>query len=70
VQCTMLAGSSLSLHTVPIAKILSVKKDGGLLTHGIFVPRNCDAGILTFGLRGVAFDAGPLTRGKLTHGDF
>ena len=43
---------------------------GGVMTHGMFVPRNYDAGILTFGLRGVAFDAGPLTRVNLTQGDF
>ena len=30
----------------------------GLMTHGTFNARNCDAGILTPGLRGVALDAG------------
>ena len=42
----------------------------GLVTHKMFVPRNYDVGILTFGLGGVAFDAGSLTRGHLTQGDF
>ena len=37
----------------------------GLATHGMFVPQNCDR-ILTLGLRGMAFDAGPLTHGKFT----
>ena len=40
--------------------------NGGLMTHGMYVPQNYDAGILTFGLRGMAFDAGPLTRRNLT----
>jgi hypothetical protein len=37
------------------AKNLSVNTGGGLVTHGTFDARNCDAGILTFGI--------------LTHGD-
>ena len=31
------------------------------MTHGMYVPQNYGAGILTFGLRDVAFDMGPLT---------
>jgi hypothetical protein len=37
------------------------------MTQGMFVPRNYDAVILTFGLGGVAFDVGPLTHVNLTH---
>ena len=43
---------------------------GGLMMQGMFVPRNYDAGILTFGLRDVAFDTGPLTHVNLTQDDF
>ena len=51
------------------------------MTHGTFNARNCDAGILTPGLRGMAFDAGAfdawkidaewfLTHRTMTQGDF
>ena len=40
----------------------------GLLTHGMFVARNSDAGILTLGLGGVAFDAGAFDAWKIDAG--
>ena len=40
------------------------------MTHGTFNARNCDAGILTPGLRGVAFDAGAFDAWKIDAGWF
>ena len=57
--------TKLSMYSLVLSGSFLAK---GLMTHGMFNTRNCDAGISTPGLRGVAFDAGAFEAWKIDAG--